>query len=152
GKDADSTYQHFDDGGDTTGLRTLATLLDEKVFRQLKQWLGLESQEAYQHSQPAPQRKIFCPEFETFDSLRGQDIVKSQALIEHFLVTPGLTLMVGASRSGKTVLAIQMAMSLANHLPLFEEYTTGQANGLIVEWDDRRGKASIKDFTVNSRA
>jgi hypothetical protein len=152
-QDVNSTYQRFDDGGDTTGLRTLANLIDEKVYRTLKQWLGLEAQEAWMHEQARPQKpERVLPKAYTFDSLRSLVIPGSETLVEDMLVTPGLTLMVGASKSGKTVLACQMAMCLASGLQLFDNYTTQQANGLIVEWDDRRGPSSLKAFVAKARA
>ena len=152
-QDANSTYQRFDDGGDTTGLRTLAGLIDEKVFRAFKQWLGLESQESWMHEQARPTKPPrVLPKAYRFDALGSLVIAGAESLIENILVTPGLTLMVGASKSGKTVLAVQMAMCLANGLSLFDNYTTRQANGLIIEWDDRRGASSLKAFAAKARA
>src|SRR5215467_211468 len=152
-KEVESTYQHFDDGGDTTGLRTLAGLLDERVFRRAKDLLGLQSQEDWMHQQPAPVKPPrVLPKAYPFDDLDKLVIPGSQMLIDQLLVTPGLTLMVGASKSGKTILSLQMAMCLANRLHLFDYYPTAQANGLIVEWDDRRGRASLRDLRAKARA
>lgn len=152
-KEADSTYQHFDDGGDTTGLRTLAGLIDERVFRRAKHLLGLDHQEAWMHQQPAPQRAPrVLPESEPIENLRHRVITKPQALIEGYMLAPSVTLMVGPGKTGKTAFAVQMAMSLANGLHLFHNYTTQQAAGLIVEWDDQQGESSLQDFLLKCRA
>lgn len=152
-READSSYQRFDDGKDITGLRTLAGLIDEHVFRTLKQWLGLEAQEVWMHAQPAPEKPPrVLPTAFSLNSLRTLTIPGSEMLIDQLLVTPGLTLMVGASKSGKTILSVQMGMCLANHLHLFDYFTTAQANTLIVEWDDKQGKSSLKAFELKARA
>lgn len=148
-----STYDHFAQGGETTGLLKLGTLIDERIFRRMKQLLALESQEDWMHQQEAPQKPPrVLPKAYSLNSLRTLTIPGSEALIDQILVTPGLTLMVGASRSGKTVLAVQMGMCLANRVHLLDYYSTAQANTLIVEWDDRRGKASLKAFELKARA
>jgi hypothetical protein len=152
-KEVDSTYQHFDDGGDTTGLRTLAGLIDERVFKRVKHLLGLDNQEAWMHNQPAPERKpIEWPESEPIENLRHRVITRPRALIEDMVNVPSIALLVAPSKIGKTVLGVGMAMSLANGLPLFDNYTTSQASGLIVEFDDQQGEASLQDFLVKCRA
>lgn len=151
--DADSTYQHFDDGKETTGMPRLAELLDDRVFKRLKEWLGLEWQDGAARQQPPPRKTPrVLPASEPVEQLRSQVIPGAVAQIEECLPSPGLVLLVGESKSGKTVLGMQMVMTCANQLSLFDNYSAKQANGLIVEWDDRRGKASIKEFVERTRA
>jgi hypothetical protein len=152
-KEADSTYQHFDDGGDVTGLRTLANLIDERIFKRAKHLLGLDNQEAWMHQQAAPvKRPIIWPESEPIENLRHRVIIRPETLIEGFLLAPGVTLLVAPGKVGKTILAMQMAMSLANGLALFDNYTTRQAAGLFVEWDDQQGESSVQEFLLKCRA
>jgi hypothetical protein len=151
-KEVDSTYQSFDDGHDITGLRTLAGLIDERVFKKAKHLLGLDNQEAWMHNQPAPKHPVVWPDSEPIENLRHRVIPKPQMLVEHFIQAPSVTLLVAPGKVGKTVLAVQIAMSLAGGVSLFDNYTTKQANGLIVEWDDQQGENSLQDFLLKCRA
>lgn len=57
----------------------------------------------------------------------------------------GLTLMVGASKGGKTVLGIQIAIAVAAGTPLFDYYAVRiQGPVLVIERDDKAGVAGIK--------
>lgn len=151
--EVESTYRHFDEGGDTTGLRTLSNLIDERVFKRAKHLLGLDSQEEWMYQQPPPQRAPrVLPESEPIENLRHRVITRPRVLIAEYISTPSITLLVAPGKVGKTVFAIQMAMSLANGLHLFGNYTTQTAAGLIVEWDDQQGEASLQDFLLKSRA
>jgi len=59
----------------------------------------------------------------------------------------GLTLKVGAPKSGKTVLAIQEALAVALGRPLFDYYrVTKQGSVMIIAQDDPDGGASIADI------
>jgi len=154
--DANSTYQHYDDGKDTTGLPKLKGLIDERVFQRLIEWLGLDYED-YPRQQPPPRKgPRTLPESEPVDGLRGRDIVTPDWLIENLIKIPSITLLVSPPKIGKTVLAVQFAMSIANGLHLFDFYQNrfkpGEAPGLIVEWDDQQAEASIKAFTEKSRA
>ena len=155
-KEADSTYQAFDDGKDTTGLRTLSRLIDERIYKRAKHLLGLDSLEAgIGIAQPSlPPRVAVWPESEPIENLRHRVIVKPLMLIEGLIQVPSITLLVAPGKVGKTVLAVQAAMSLANGVDLFNQYTTikGGAAGLIVEWDDQQGESSLQDFLMKCRA
>lgn len=151
--DVDSTYQHYDDGAETTGLTRLGGLLDERVFKRLKEWLGFEWQDGSARQQQAPKKgPRILPAAHSFDTLRTLVIPYGESLIEGMVQAPGLILGTGESKSGKTVLFTQMAMCCANGLHLFDNYVTRQAPGLVVEWDDRRGASSLKAFEELSRA
>jgi hypothetical protein len=57
----------------------------------------------------------------------------------------GLTLKVGAPKSGKTLLAVQEALAIARGQPLFDYYRTRKQGAvMIVEQDDPDGAVSIK--------
>lgn len=145
-KEVNSTYDRYAAGGETTGLRTLQDMLDLKVFRKLTQWLGLREEEAPRPPKPTP------PAAEPVHILKYKDIVMPTPLIEDLVTTPGLYLVAAPGKAGKTSLAVQMAMSLANGLALFDNYKTSQTASLILEWDDQQGEASLKTFTQSARA
>jgi hypothetical protein len=151
--DAASTYRHYEDGHEITGQIKLASIVDERVFRKLKEWLALPSQDAWLRQQPPPEKKPRAlPVALPFEALRSMVIPYKEPLVENMLHMPGLTTLVGASKSGKTVLGVQLVMNCANSLHLFDYFRTQQANGLIVEWDDRAGLASLKTFIEKARA
>jgi hypothetical protein len=57
----------------------------------------------------------------------------------------GVSLIVGSPKSGKTILAVQEALSIASGAPLFENYRVKhQGAVLLVEQDDPGGAGSIK--------
>lgn len=152
-KEVDSTYLHFDDGGDITGLRTLASLIDERVFKRVKHFLGLDHQEDWMHAQEAPKRAPRVPpKNEPIEKLRHRMITKPRMLVQEFIQSPSVTLLVAPGKVGKTVFAMQAAMSIANGLHLFDYYATEQAAGLFVEWDDQQAESSLQDFLVKCRA
>jgi hypothetical protein len=63
----------------------------------------------------------------------------------------GLTLKVGTARSGKTVLTIQEAVSVATGRPLFDYYRCVKPGAvMIVEADDSSGAAAIKTILERS--
>ena len=155
--DVDSTYQKFDDGGETTGLTRLGELLDERVFRRLKEWLGLEWEDGAPRQQPPPRKEPrVWPTQEPIESLRHRVIVQPKDVVDGLIKVPSIMLLVSPPKTGKTVLAVQMAMSIVNGLHLFNNYTTyakaGQASGLFIEWDDQQGESSLQAFLLKCRA
>lgn len=155
--DVDSTYQKFDDGGECTGLTKLGTLLDERVFKKLKEWLALGEDESWKHQQHAPRKKPrVLPEDEPIEDLRERQIIVPEWQFEGILKTPSVLLLVSPPKTGKTVLAVEIVMSVVNGLHLFNYYKNyskpGEAAGLIIEWDDQQAEASLKDFLLKCRA
>ncbi len=72
--------------------------------------------------------------------------------IEEFLPASGASLMFGAPKSGKTVLAVQVALAIATGAPLLGRHRILKSGGaLIVEQDDPAGTASVKDILLHSR-
>jgi hypothetical protein len=85
--------------------------------------------------------------------LSADELLKLEApervmLIDTILPTPGAVLLVGAHKSGKTVLAAQMAIAIATGHPLMDNYAIigGQRPVLIVEQDDPAGDISFRDY------
>jgi hypothetical protein len=72
-------------------------------------------------------------------------------LIEHVLPTPGLTLLNAPGKTGKTILAAQIGMSVAAGHHLFDYYRTlKQGPVLFIEKDDPSGAASIRDIEAKT--
>jgi RecA-family ATPase len=82
--------------------------------------------------------------------LLALDVVPSRMIIESLTPTPGASLLVGAPKSGKTILGVQMAIAVARGSALFDYYTVKQGPAMIVEQDDPSGPASIKDIVVRA--
>ena len=155
--DVDSTYQKFDDGGETTGLTRLGELVDERVFKRFKEWLGLEWEDGAARQQPPPRKEPrIWPVQEPIENLRHRVIVKPKDVIDGLIKVPSITLLVSPPKTGKTILLAQMVMSIVNGLHLFDNYVNyfkaGQASGLIIEWDDQQGESSLQDFLLKCRA
>ncbi len=72
-------------------------------------------------------------------------------VIEGVVPSAGASLIVGASKSGKTLLGVQMALAIASGAPLFEQYRILKPGPvLVLEQDDPAGAASIKDILQRS--
>ena len=82
--------------------------------------------------------------------LRGLDVLPSKMLIVNLTPTPGASLLVGAPKSGKTILAVQEAIAVASGKPLFGFYNVLQGPVMIVEQDDPAGPASIKEIVLRA--
>jgi len=68
-------------------------------------------------------------------------------LVEHILPTPGAFLLVGSHKTGKTVLATQIAISVASGSPLMDCYRVmDKGPVIIVEQDDTAGDLSMRDY------
>ena len=75
-----------------------------------------------------------------------------EMLIEGFLPASGASLMFGAPKSGKTILAVQIALAIATGTPLLGRHRILKPGAaLVVEQDDPAGTVSIKDILVHSR-
>lgn len=89
-------------------------------------------------------------------ALTVADILASNApppgmLIEGMIPMHGASLIVGAPKSGKTLLAAQAAIAIASGTPLFGRYRVlHQGPVLMVEQDDPAATASIKEILLRS--
>jgi len=72
-------------------------------------------------------------------------------LVESIVPGSGATLLVGAPKSNKTLLSVQIGIAVASGNPVCEYYRVLQAGPvLMVEQDDPAGAASIKDILQRS--
>lgn len=79
--------------------------------------------------------------------LMAMSLTKSDTLIEGLIPTPGLTVLIGAKKAGKTVLAAQIALSITAGEALCGYYRIRRAGPvLFIEQDDPAGAASLKDI------
>lgn len=83
--------------------------------------------------------------------LLALEVPESKTMIENLLPSGGACLLVGAAKSGKTLLAVQTAIAVASGNALFEYYRiTEPGPALILEQDDTAGAASIKTILQRS--
>lgn len=83
--------------------------------------------------------------------LMSMTLTKSDTLIEGIIPTPGLTVLAGSKKAGKTVWAAQVAMSIAAGETLCGYYRIQQSGPvLFIEQDDPAGAASLKDIIERS--
>jgi RecA-family ATPase len=79
--------------------------------------------------------------------LMRMTVTKSRTLIDDILPIPGVVAIIAPKKTGKTVLAAQMAMSIAANEPLWGEYRITESGPvLFIEQDDTNGVSSLKDF------
>jgi hypothetical protein len=143
-KEAESTYQRYDDGHEITGLGKLEEMLDSRVFGRLVEWLGLERGD---RSRTAERPRVVLPTPEKLKELRNRILPISEPIVDGILLSPGLTLVSAAPKAGKTIFSVQLAFSVASRRPLFDYFsTTKQLGVLILEWDDPQGDAALKAF------
>jgi hypothetical protein len=80
------------------------------------------------------------------------DVPAPKMLIETLVPLPGACLIVGAPKGGKTVLAVQMAVSVASGHALFDNYRVLERGpAMVVEQDDPAGAASIQTLLKASQ-
>ncbi len=85
--------------------------------------------------------------------LYRMEFPKAEMLIEGFTPKRGASLIVGAAKSGKTLLAVQKAIAVASGKPLFDFYPVLDAGAaMIVEQDDPAGAGSIKTILQHAGA
>ena len=73
------------------------------------------------------------------------EVKRPETIVEDIVPTPGCTLVVGREKTGKTLLAVQLGMSVATGKPLFDNYRiTNPGPVMFVEVDDPAGAASLR--------
>jgi RecA-family ATPase len=108
-----------------------------------------EEQQRKQVVKKGPQ-KPEIPAALSMAELRALNVTRPEMLIANLTPTPGASLLVGASKSGKTILAVQKAIAVASGHHLFDFYRVKQGPAMIVEQDDPAGAASIKDIVIHT--
>jgi hypothetical protein len=79
------------------------------------------------------------------------DVKSPTDLIDGIITDSKLSMLIGAKKQGKTVLATQIAIAVATGTRLFDKYAVAKsAPVLIVEVDDQDGAASFKDLLSHS--
>jgi hypothetical protein len=93
------------------------------------------------------------PTILTVADLRALQVDASEMLFDGMPIpTRGASLVVGAAKSGKTLLAVQQAAAVASGAALFDTYRVLKPGAaLIVEQDDPGGEASIKGIIEASK-
>jgi hypothetical protein len=103
---------------------------------------------------PQPERKRpEPPQVLTYKELKEVTAPTQEHIFDGFPIPAfGATLLVGAAKSGKTVLAAQGALALARGKPLFEWYSLKQQGAaMFVEKDDPiTGTANVRDIVQRS--
>jgi hypothetical protein len=148
-REVDSTYQHFDDGGETTGGTRLKEMLPLKVLAKATRWLDLPApRDTPPPEAPAPPPP--APETHEIRVLSMAQVRLNTApapglLIEQMLPEAGLTMFVGSQKGGKTSLATQIASAVALGRPLFDYYRVLRPGPvLFLEQDDPNGELRMR--------
>ena len=98
-------------------------------------------------------KQSYVPKVLNFDDILALTDRPATMLIDRIVPSPGASLIVGAAKTGKTIVAVQMAISVASGGQLFDEFRVEQPGPiLIVEQDDPAGGASIKTILQKSKA
>jgi len=98
-----------------------------------------------------PNPLVKTPRILSADEILQMKIPEASMLIEGIVAASGASLLVGAAKSGKTLAAVQMAISVASGAALYETYrvlTPGPV--LFVEKDDPSGIGSVKTILQRS--
>src|ERR1700733_7010468 len=74
---------------------------------------------AAQNGTSAAPKRLEVPEALSMAKLLALDAAPSTMIIRSLIPSPGASLLVGAPKSGKTILAAQMAFAIARGAPLF---------------------------------
>jgi len=91
------------------------------------------------------------PELLSVADLLALDVPEAEMLIEGLIPSPGASLLFGAPKSNKTLLAIQMAIAVASGCPLFGcRSVLKPGTVLVVEQDDPAGKSTVKSILQRS--
>jgi hypothetical protein len=91
------------------------------------------------------------PRVLTVADILAHDSGDTSMLIEGHLPATGAVLLVGATKSGKTIMAVQMAIAVASGAPLYGKYSVVAPGAvLVVEQDDPAGISSVKAILQRS--
>ena len=100
---------------------------------------------------PAVPQKHDRPTVITYAELLAMDAPEPEMLIQGIVPLRGASLLVGPPKSGKTLLAMQMAIAVASGVPLFSKYEILRPGpALLVEQDDPAASASVKSILLHS--
>jgi RecA-family ATPase len=104
-----------------------------------------------QPTRQAPRQAQSIPDVISLARLLAMDIPAPEMLIEGVLPLRGASLLNGPSKSGKTIFAVQTALSVATGAPLLDYYRVLKPGPtLLLEQDDPGAAASVKDIVRRS--
>jgi hypothetical protein len=111
--------------------------------------------ELFRHARPWNQaskaKQYPAPEVLTVSDLLRLNTLAPEMLIEDTLPRRGASLVAGMQKSGKTLFAVQSAVSVATGAAMFGCYRVlTQGAVMIIEQDDPAGAASVKDILQRS--
>jgi hypothetical protein len=103
---------------------------------------------ATETAQGAP---VAAPHVFDVAEIMALDIRPPSMLVDCVLPQSGASLIVGAPKSGKTILSIQMALSIASGQPFLGRYSVlCPGPVLVIEHDDPAATASVKEILTRS--
>ena len=88
----------------------------------------------------------------TIEQVLNAETYEPKMLVETLVPTPGVSLVVAPHKTGKTLLSLQIGMSIAANHHVCDQYRVEKSGPvLFVEHDDPGGLASIKDVLKRSK-
>lgn len=95
--------------------------------------------------------RLNTPRFLSLPEILALDVDPPRDLIEGILTDASLNMLIGAKKQGKTLFATQTAVAVATGQPFVGAYRIGTSGpAAIIEVDDPRGVASVKDLLAKS--
>ncbi len=99
---------------------------------------------------PASGRRSW-PRLVSATEILSMETIKQQLLVDPIITRPGAWLCNGSQKAGKTLLSVQLALSVHAGNALFDYYRIPEALGvLFIEQDDPSGVASLKEILRRS--
>jgi hypothetical protein len=84
-------------------------------------------------------------------ALLTMELPKAELAVDPIITGPGLWLINGSQKVGKTILGMQMSLSLQAPAPLLDWFKViGQRNALFIEQDDPSGLAALKPILMQT--
>jgi hypothetical protein len=100
----------------------------------------------------AQKRELVLPEPLMVGDILDAKVKRPEALVDQLMPRYGLTMITGAQRSGKTIFASQLAISLATNQALFQNYRLNTHGPVIfIERDDPGATASFQDMYIRAK-
>jgi hypothetical protein len=91
------------------------------------------------------------PEVLDVAALLALPVSAPSMLVENFVPSAGASLMFGAPKSNKTLVAVQIGIAVAANRPVFDYYRVLESGPvMMVEQDDPAGAASVKEILKRS--
>ena len=96
---------------------------------------------------PIPVESVTDLGSKSVSDLMALSLPQSRTLIEGLIPVPGVSVLIGAKKAGKTILGVQIGMSVAANTPFCDYYRITQSGPvLFIEQDDPAGASSLKEI------